>query len=177
MTNGPDSLIPRWFCDAETLAAMAPTPQAQAAIRQMLELGKDYAALAQQFVPLPQAPGITVPQQPGAAFAARYLALFAPAEASISGASGQGASSAAAVARYQCALQAHGQALAAIAQRASALMTASLADEAGPPIRSLRELHLLWIDCGERAFAQAAHGEEFAATQAELLAAYVELRA
>ena len=32
-----------------------------------------------------------------------------------------------------------------------------------PPITTLRELHALWIDCGEAAYAAAAHREEFAA--------------
>jgi hypothetical protein len=46
-----------------------------------------------------------------------------------------------------------------------------------PPITTLRELHALWIDCGEAAYAAAAHREDFAEAQAELLAAFVELRA
>ncbi|TFH49961.1 MAG: hypothetical protein E4H01_03235 [Lysobacterales bacterium] len=49
-------------------------------------------------------------------------------------------------------------------------------DVSGPPVTSLRQLHDLWVDCGERAFAVAAHGEDFAAAQAELLAAMVEMR-
>jgi hypothetical protein len=44
-------------------------------------------------------------------------------------------------------------------------------------VTTLRELHALWIDCGEAAWAAAAHGEEFAEAQAELLAAHVELAA
>jgi class III poly(R)-hydroxyalkanoic acid synthase PhaE subunit len=47
---------------------------------------------------------------------------------------------------------------------------------AGPPVTSLRQLHELWVECGERAYAAAAHSEEFAAAQAELLSAMVELR-
>jgi len=46
-----------------------------------------------------------------------------------------------------------------------------------PPLTSLRELHALWIECGEAAYAHAAQSEEFAAAQAELLAALVDLRA
>jgi hypothetical protein len=41
----------------------------------------------------------------------------------------------------------------------------------------LRELHELWIECGEAAYAAAAHGEEFSAAQAELLAAMIEMHA
>ena len=47
----------------------------------------------------------------------------------------------------------------------------------GAAHHNLRELHSLWIDCGEAAYAAAAHRDEFAAAQAELLAAFVELRA
>lgn len=46
-----------------------------------------------------------------------------------------------------------------------------------PPITTWRELHALWIECGEAAWSAAAHREEFAAAQAELLAALVVLRA
>lgn len=45
-----------------------------------------------------------------------------------------------------------------------------------PPITSLRELQTLWIDCGEAAWSVAAHREEFAQAQAELLSAWVALR-
>ena len=53
----------------------------------------------------------------------------------------------------------------------------SATGSAAPPITSLRDLHALWIECGEAAYAAAAHREEFAAAQAELLMALVELRA
>jgi class III poly(R)-hydroxyalkanoic acid synthase PhaE subunit len=48
-------------------------------------------------------------------------------------------------------------------------------DSSGPPVTSLRELRDLWVECGEQAYAQAAHREDFAAALAESLAAAVEL--
>ena len=51
-------------------------------------------------------------------------------------------------------------------------------DPQAPPITSLRELHApLSIECGEAAYGEAARREEFAAAQAELVMALVELRA
>ena len=62
--------------------------------------------------------------------------------------------------------------------RAGALQRRSRrAGPQAPPITSLRELHALWIECGEAAYGEAARREEFAAAQAELLMALVELRA
>ena len=49
-------------------------------------------------------------------------------------------------------------------------------ESSGPPVTTLRELHDLWIECGEGSHAAAAHGEDFAAAQAELLSAMVEMR-
>lgn len=68
--------------------------------------------------------------------------------------------------------------LSAIAKDAVERLAAALAspDAAGSPVTSLRELHDMWVECGERAYAIAAHSEEFAAAQAELLAAMVEMR-
>ena len=47
-------------------------------------------------------------------------------------------------------------------------------EASGPPIASLRELRDLWVECGEQAYAQAAHRVDFAAAVAESLAAAVE---
>lgn len=81
--------------------------------------------------------------------------------------------------RCQQAAERFGRLATAIARDASERFRASLS-ETGPqatPITSLRELHALWIDCGEAAYAAHAHREEFADAQAELLAAFIELRA
>jgi hypothetical protein len=83
------------------------------------------------------------------------------------------------LARYQQAAERFGQLLNAIALDAAERLGAALADD-GPhaaPITSLRELHELWIECGEAAWSAAAHREEFAAALAELLAALITLRA
>jgi hypothetical protein len=72
-----------------------------------------------------------------------------------------------------------GQLLNEIALDAAHRLGAALADE-GPgvaPITTLRELHALWIACGEAAWSAAAHREEFAAAQAELLASLIARRA
>ena len=57
-------------------------------------------------------------------------------------------------------------------------LAAELADPAasGPPVTSLRQLHDLWVECGEQAYRAAAQGDAFATAQAELLMAMVELR-
>jgi hypothetical protein len=81
--------------------------------------------------------------------------------------------------RYQSAVGRFSGQVSAIALDASRRFSAALSAE-GPgaaPITSLRELHALWIDCGEAAWGEAAHREEFADAQAELVAALVELRA
>jgi hypothetical protein len=48
---------------------------------------------------------------------------------------------------------------------------------AGQQVASLRELYDLWIECGERAFAQVAHSEAYCKLQAELGNAVTQLRA
>ncbi len=48
--------------------------------------------------------------------------------------------------------------------------------ESGSVVTTLRQLHDLWVECGERAYAKIAHSDDFAAAQAELLSAMVELR-
>lgn len=68
--------------------------------------------------------------------------------------------------------------VAAIANDAFARLSRSLG-ESGPaaePITTLAALHALWVDCGEAAWAQAAHREDFAEAQAELLAALAGLK-
>jgi hypothetical protein len=83
------------------------------------------------------------------------------------------------LARYQAAFGRFSGQVSAIALDAGRRFGAALAAE-GPeaaPITTLKELHALWIDCGEAAYREAVHREEFADAQAELLAALVELRA
>ena len=80
--------------------------------------------------------------------------------------------------RWQRAASRVSELLSVIATEAGAGLIAALAgpDASGPPITSLRQLHDLWVECGEQAYASAVHREEFAAAQAELLTAMVEMR-
>ena len=109
-------------------------------------------------------------------FAEPYRLLFALAGLPVAG-SGTAAPDAS-IRRYQQAAERVGKLLTDTAADAARRLDASLAAD-GPdalPITSLRELQALWIDCGEAAWSAAAHREEFAEAQAELLAAWVALR-
>lgn len=108
---------------------------------------------------------------------ARYQQMFMPAFAQAAAGLPPQPGIATALGRWQAALQRASQLGAEIAQDAFQRFSAALAstDAALPPITRLRELHELWIDCGEAAYAVAAHRAEFADAQAELLAAFVEL--
>jgi len=80
--------------------------------------------------------------------------------------------------RWQRALQAWNERLAAVAGEAAERLIVKLTAKEGSPsaVTTLRELHELWVDCGEQAYAAAAHGDEFATAQGELLAAMIEMR-
>lgn len=106
----------------------------------------------------------------------RYRRLFMPVVAPAAAAGA--VSPDAAFLRCQRAAERFGRHATEIAIDAYGRLSAELAtdDPAAPPITTLRELHELWVECGEAAYAAAAHGEEFAEAQAELLASLVELR-
>src|SRR5262245_51683442 len=107
----------------------------------------------------------------------QYRRLLAPPE-SPAAVAGTGVASAALL-RYQAAAGRFAELLAAIANDAGRRLASAL-NESGAdaaPITTLRELHAVWIECGEAAWSAAAHGEAFATAQAELLVALVELRA
>jgi class III poly(R)-hydroxyalkanoic acid synthase PhaE subunit len=80
--------------------------------------------------------------------------------------------------RWQRAVTRVSELLSTVAADAVEKLIGALAgpDTSGPPVTSLRQLHELWVECGERAFAVVAHSDDFAAAQAELLAAMVEMR-
>ena len=111
----------------------------------------------------------------GQALAAGYQRLFSPSGPATAIPTGDGT----AQARYQRAAARTAELAGAIAVEASRRFARALAATGpeAPPITTLRELHALWIECGEAAYGEAARGEEFAAAQAELLMALVELRA
>jgi hypothetical protein len=80
--------------------------------------------------------------------------------------------------RWQRASERYGALVAAIANDAFGRLSRALG-EAGPgapPITTLAGLHALWIDSGEAAWAEAAHREDFAEAQGELLAALAGLK-
>ena len=112
-----------------------------------------------------------------AALVEPYRRLFTPVV--LGGAVGAVAGATEAFQRWQRAAQVFAGEATAIAIDASRRLAAAL-EKSGPdapPVTTLGELHALWIECGEAAYAEAAHGESFATAQAELLTALVELRA
>jgi Poly(R)-hydroxyalkanoic acid synthase subunit (PHA_synth_III_E) len=127
------------------------------ALRRLREFSGHVAALAATVAPQVASLG-KAPSDAAAAHFESYRRLFAaglpPAEPEFS------------------------QILAGIASDAAARFATELGRQ-GPDVHaitSLRELFELWIDCGEAAWAAAAHRESFAVAQAKLLAAIVELR-
>lgn len=98
-----------------------------------------------------------------------YRRLFTPVAAIAGGAASL---------RCQAAMQKSAELAAAVARDAARRLSAELAspDPALPPVTSLRQLLELWVECGETAWAAAAHREDFADAQAELLASFVEPR-
>ena len=144
------------------------------ALRRLCGVGGEYVGIADDWWRLFAAPGASPAATTPAAhieamralFSHRYQQLFMP----------EIARAPATTQRWQAAVQRFAQQVAAVANDASRRLSAALmAEDAGlPPITSLRQLHELWVDCGEAAWAAAAHGDEFAEAQAELLAAWVE---
>ena len=113
----------------------------------------------------------------GEAFVEPYRRLFTPA--GLDGAGSPPAGATEAFQRWQRASERFVGQATAIAIDASRRLAAEL-EKSGPdapPVTTLAGLHALWIECGEAAYAEAAHGEGFSTAQAELLTALVELRA
>lgn len=50
-------------------------------------------------------------------------------------------------------------------------------NEGAQPIKDFRELHRLWVDCGEQVFAKVAHSDAYCKLQADLGNAMTRLRA
>lgn len=152
------------------------------ATRCVIGFGDDYLALVQSLC------GPAAGADPGATLRDRYERLFTaanmpPASPALPLFGPMGEERAherliAATVRCQRAAARFNELLAAIAAAAAEKLLAALAapEDAEPPVTSLRELHGLWVRCGEEAYAVAAHGEDFVHAQAELLAATVEWR-
>jgi class III poly(R)-hydroxyalkanoic acid synthase PhaE subunit len=83
-----------------------------------------------------------------------------------------------AAARYQQALLRFSERLGKVAGEAVDRLARRIAtrQKEAEPLGSLRAVHDLWVECGEEAYAAAAHGPEFARAQAELTDALVTLR-
>jgi hypothetical protein len=147
--------------------------------RTLSEFAQGVAALAGAL----RGPGDTGTATPEAllrSLASGYHHLFAPA--ALPGATPAAipaAGSEAAWARYQRATARSTELASATALEAGRRLAESLSRSGpeAPPITTLRELHALWIECGEAAYAEAARREDFAAAQAELVMALVELSA
>ncbi|MGH3851394.1 MAG: poly(R)-hydroxyalkanoic acid synthase subunit PhaE, partial [Pseudonocardiaceae bacterium] len=153
------------------------TGSATAEAQQMLaDYAADYAAIAGAFWNQLQSPrpDFEAMREP---LIERYRRLFMPPGAAAAGA-GPAAAGAAWI-RCQQASERYARQATAIAIDACERFRVALAASGpdAPPITSLRELHALWIDCGEAAYSDAAQRGEFASAQADLLSALVELRA
>ena len=133
---------------------------------------KVWGDVQQQLSQLATAPDLVAMQ---AGLVEHYRRLFMPLAVPETAAGNTGAD----YIRCQQAAERFGRLAMAIATDANERFRAALSATGpqAPPITSLRELQSLWIECGEAAYAAHAHGEEFADAQAELLAAFVELRA
>ncbi|HEX9708212.1 MAG TPA: poly(R)-hydroxyalkanoic acid synthase subunit PhaE [Steroidobacteraceae bacterium] len=154
-------------------AAAAGSDPGADAMRRLMEFGRDYTGIAAAFWSQMQS---KEPDYSGlqSGLIERYRRLFMPVVAAAAAPAETGA----AFIRSQRAAERFGRHASAIAIDASERLTAALSATGpdAPPIASLRELHELWIECGEAAYAAAAHREDFAEAQAEFLAAMVELR-
>jgi hypothetical protein len=143
--------------------------------RTLTAYAQQYAGLAALFAK-PPAPGeaaFAALRQP---MTAAYQQLFTPPGPAALDPTTLGS---AAFFRWQRASERYSALAMAIANDAFARLARALEESgpAAPPVTSLRALHALWIECGEAAWAEAAHREDFAEAQAELLAALAGLRA
>lgn len=143
--------------------------------RTLAAFTQQYAGLAALFA-VPQAPAAAASFDPlRAALVGAYEQLFTPpGPGPVALATAGGI----AFVRWQRASERYAALVAGIANDAFGRLARALG-ETGPgaaPITTLAALHALWIDSGEAAWADAAHREEFAEAQAELLAALAGLK-
>jgi len=166
-------------------AATAPAAPGQAdsdVAKRLFEFGQDYAGFATsfwgQFAGAGQPPAAqwlgSAPLQ--ASLAEHYRRMIAPAMPAEVAAAAMLPALAGAVARCQRAGQALAAQAAAIGADAAARMAAELSRTDAAPITTLAALHDLSVECGEAAWSAAVHRDDYAAAQAEWLAALVELQ-
>jgi Poly(R)-hydroxyalkanoic acid synthase subunit (PHA_synth_III_E) len=183
-TGSPRTWITAWEAAQRELERLAgrrpqtPEPAVAAAHRRLADFARDYAELAAAAYAQWQ-PGEGPFNAQALPIMGRYEHLFTPHGLAVALAQPAAANGGEMRSRAQRAAERYGRLAASIAADAGRRLGAALtaAGEGAPPITSLRELHALWIECGEAAWAAAVHREEFAEAQAELLAAFVELRA
>lgn len=154
----------------------ADPPWLAAARQRLADYAADYAALAAAALPQTGAGGAPLAALQ-ASLVERYRQFFTPPGLlPVVPAAAHGG---AAWLRAQQAQQHYARLALAIASEAGRRLLDALSASGpdAPPLTTLRELHALWIECGEAAWAAAARREEFAGAQAELLAAHAELAA
>jgi hypothetical protein len=108
-------------------------------------------------------------------FAEHYRRLLAPVMPAEAVAATAVPALAAAATRCQRAAQALAALANGVATDAARRLTAELARTDAAPITTLRELHDLWVECGEQAWSAAVHQDAFGDAQSEWLASLVEL--
>jgi class III poly(R)-hydroxyalkanoic acid synthase PhaE subunit len=159
------------------------------AMRRIRDFGEDYLGITRELWKLVEA---QVSQEPGSpsqalekgleqlrnALKEKFERLYVPAFGPLHAQQAASERLMATTLRWQRAAARVSELLSAVATDAIARLVAELSgpDASGPPVTSLRQLHDLWVECGERAYATAAHSEDFAAAQTELLTAMVEMR-
>ncbi|MGB5133369.1 MAG: poly(R)-hydroxyalkanoic acid synthase subunit PhaE [Steroidobacteraceae bacterium] len=159
------------------------------AIRRIRQFGNDYLGITQELwrfvesrvsgmagAPVPDAAGGR--DQLRGALQEKFAQLYLPVLAPLRGQQQTGERLMATTLRWQRATSRMSELFAAVAADTVERLIAALSgpQASGPPVTSLRQLHDLWVECGERAYAAVAHGDEYAAAQAELLMAMVEMR-
>jgi len=159
------------------------------AVRRIRQFGEDYFGITQELWKFVESRASATPGTQRQAAASgldqlrdslreKFERLYVPAFAPLHGQQLAGERLMATTMRWQRATARMSDLLAAVAADAvERLLSALTGPEAsGPPVTTLRQLHDLWVECGERAYAAVARGDDYAAAQAELLMAMVEMR-
>ena len=159
-------------------ADCAPHPESEA-VRRIREFGQAYLGISQQlFRHLLSAESGRDLGQLRKALKENFEHMYMPAFSGLHMQQQSTERLLAASLRWQRAAARVSELLSSVATIAVEKLIANLSapESSGPPVTTLRQLHDLWVECGESAYGAAAHGEDFAAAQAELLAAMVEMR-
>lgn len=158
------------------------------AIRRIRQFGDDYAAMTRELLKFAESRTADWPGAAGAPPAGaldmlramlkeKFEHMYLPVVGPLQAGQQAGERLLTTTLRWQRASARMSELLGAVATDAVDRLTSALAGQDAPPVKSLRELHDLYVECGERAYAAIAHGNDYAAAQAELLMAVVEMRA